>query len=196
MVAEWLLSLTMMMDRVGYALPISVLGLVAAASAFKLLLWSDRSLPRAHRLGRAHFQSRRRFLCTGAASGLGKSLVARLLKDGHLVMACDINDAELTVRCALENVSRSPPMVVEAGWQRLGAVRVAAHHAARRREQGRGTSPQAQRAHDDDVRKDWASAMAEVKAKMGGLDVCLNVAGFLRPAYTQVPLPMLLRQRG
>ena len=40
--------------------------------------------------------------------------------------------------------------------------------------------------------------MAEVKAKMGGLDVCLNVAGFLRPAYTQVPLPLLLtlRQRG
>ena len=89
------------MERYGYGLPITLLSVVALASAFKLLLWNDRLLPRAHRLGRDHFKSRRRFLCTGAASGLGKSLVARLLKDGHLVMACDINDAELNVRLAL-----------------------------------------------------------------------------------------------
>jgi 3-oxoacyl-[acyl-carrier protein] reductase len=89
-----------------------------------------------------------RMLLTGCASGIGRYMAAYLLRQGHHVLATDIDLA------ALQAQAQSWPQ--ERLLLRGLDVR----------------DPQA-----------WQTLVAEVVAQWGGLDVLMNIAGVIQPAY-------------
>jgi len=69
---------------------------VLALLLAKRVAWDDRPLPRRFRVdGGFYRDAARRFLVTGAASGVGRHLVRALQRRGHRVVATDVNVAAL-----------------------------------------------------------------------------------------------------
>jgi NAD(P)-dependent dehydrogenase (short-subunit alcohol dehydrogenase family) len=137
----------------------SALGLgLGALACFKVLLFDDRPLPRAHRVSATAFHAQpKRFLVTGAASGVGRHLTTSLLKRGHRVLACDLNIGALAQMAA-----------ESSDWARHVA---AGNLVVLQLDVSKG--------------EDWERAVRQAQTLFDGLDVCMNVAGFLRPAKTQ-----------
>jgi 3-oxoacyl-[acyl-carrier protein] reductase len=90
----------------------------------------------------------KRFVVTGAASGIGRRWAGALASRGHRVLATDV-DLDALARARSEDAW---PEAVDTSFL--------------------------------DVRKpdDWEVVMERAEAQLGGLDVLLNVAGYLRPA--------------
>jgi 3-oxoacyl-[acyl-carrier protein] reductase len=60
--------------------------------AIKKLIWDDRPIPIHHRVSKEYYShSQRRYFLTGCASGVGKHFVTKLLREGNIVIATDIN---------------------------------------------------------------------------------------------------------
>ncbi|MGV1037574.1 MAG: SDR family oxidoreductase [Candidatus Nanopelagicales bacterium] len=89
---------------------------------------------------------RRTVVVTGAASGIGAALAARLFLDGHNVVACDINEAGIEI----------------PEWGINPAGRMIRRHL------------------DVRSRVDWDSAIGQTVGEFGGIDICCNIAGYLK----------------
>lgn len=130
--------------------------LAAACIAFGALQWL-LSVPY-RGVGAAHYDTPRRFLLTGCASGMGRHLTGVLLRRGHQVLATDLNDAQLREVAAAD------------GWEALAREKKATLRL---------------RALDVSNRGQWEAALAEVDRAWGGLDVCMNIAGLVIPRKIQ-----------
>ena len=80
---------------------------IAAFIAALLVLLRVVLGPRSRPLPVGHYERPRRMLLTGCASGMGRRLTGRLLRNGHSVLATDVNSRALTDACNAD------------GWQRL-----------------------------------------------------------------------------
>ena len=113
--------------------------------------------PRHQPLPHGHYESPRRFLLTGCASGMGRRITAELLWAGHMVMATDVSEESLRA------ISHKD------GWSRLSR-------------EGKNASgvillmPL-------DVRDPaaWDAVLRAATHAWGGLDTVLNFAGLLEP---------------
>jgi len=135
-----------------------VVALLVCALALAALWWLLHAPYRG--VGAAFYApgTRRRFLLTGCASGMGRHLTAVLLRQGHRVLATDVNAGGMRAAADAD------------GWEVLAAQ----HGGAL-----------LQRALDVTARGQWEEAMAAVDAAWGGLDVCFNIAGYLMPKSIQ-----------
>ncbi|QDX80311.1 hypothetical protein B9N43_02940 [Denitratisoma sp. DHT3] len=93
-------------------------------------------------------------IVTGAASGIGRATLIRLVSEGAVALAVDLNESGLQESVALAQAS-------------------AAHG-------GRAAHAVASIADEAAVKK----TVADFVAKEGGLDVLVNMAGFLRATHT------------
>ena len=108
-------------------------------------------------VGTKFYESPRRFLLTGCASGMGRHLTGVLLRNGHQVLATDLNEAQVREVAAAD------------GWEALA----------------KGKAALRVRALDVSDRGQWEAALAEVDRVWGGLDVCMNIAGLVIPRKIQ-----------
>ena len=156
-----------------------LLPLTALAAALWWLLSSpDRRVPR------AHYDTPRRFLVTGGASGMGRHVARALLRQGHRVCVCDVADVKENELWNDVSIKRSSP---------CGSADV---------------DTPVLLIHKLDVRSaaDWDHALASCEDEWGGLDVVMNVAGVLAPnkiqdatleeIYLQVDVNIKVRKRG
>ena len=95
-------------------------------------------------------------MVTGAGSGVGKHLVKVLSGKGHKVLATDVN--EVALNRALEEEEATEK------WDKTNV------HVLKL---------------DVTVEADWRNAMEFCEKNFGGLDVCMNLAGYLKPGKTQ-----------
>ncbi len=138
----------------------AVAALSLAAAAF-LLSEPDRRVPR------GYYDTPRRFLVTGGASGIGLHVSRVLLARGHHVCVTDLNAAAAAQQCGLP-----PPTSNEGSGS--GAAAAASSSASSFVRRLDVTQPD-----------DWERVVAECCERFGSLDVCLNIAGFLAPHAVQ-----------
>eukprot|EP00756_Hemistasia_phaeocysticola_P050763 Hpha_TRINITY_DN2594_c0_g1::TRINITY_DN2594_c0_g1_i1::g.1299::m.1299 len=131
---------------------------LTAAAGFAALWWLLHSPYRG--VGKAFYArgTGRRFLLTGCASGMGRHLTSVLLRLGHRVAATDVN------------VNGLRELMRTDGWEDLASSNGGALIVL---------------PLDVCSRSQWDEVLREVDAKWGGLDVCMNIAGFLVPAKIQ-----------
>lgn len=122
----------------------------------KTLLWDDMVIPAEHRVSKKYYQSPRRIFLTGGASGVGQHLALVFTAQGHNVYAADVNAAglEKTIELYKERGSN-----VNKGKLFTGVLDV-----------GKGDQ--------------WTTNLKSAFAKLGGLDVLMNVAGLAIPELT------------
>lgn len=128
-------------------------GVVVAAVVF-LLAFAFTSPSRATPAG--FYSSPRRFLVTGAASGIARHLVKRLCRDGHKVFATDVDKKGLL---SLRDEISS--------------------------ESGRNSWQLVIQTLDVTNSQHWTQAIDSIKEMWGGADVVLNIAGYLYPSRIQ-----------
>ena len=155
--------------------PMLVAMLFPLAALAKALWWLLSSPDR--RVPRAHYDTSRRFLVTGGASGMGRHVARALLRQGHRVCVCDVADVEegdLWNDVSIKRSADVTPLLVHKLDVRSAA--------------------------------DWDHALASCEDEWGGLDVVMNVAGVLAPnkiqdatleeIYLQVDVNIKVRKRG
>ena len=133
--------------------PSSAAAVVALLLLLRWAAWDEAPLAAAFSLGEGfyaastgHQQRRRRFVVTGAGSGVGRRMVGAVVRRGHAVVALDVNAAAR-----------------EDAWD-LEAVTMLRADVTRE--------------------QDWEQAVVVATRKLGGVDVLMNVAGYLKPAST------------
>lgn len=123
----------------------------AALVVFTALWWLLHGPYRG--VGSDHYDTPRRFLLTGCASGMGRHLAGALLRRGHAVFATDFNETGLHT-AALED-----------GWEgnsAPGSLETPPRLVLRRL--------------DVTSRAQWEAVMDEIDEAWGGLDACFNIA--------------------
>jgi 3-oxoacyl-[acyl-carrier protein] reductase len=133
-------------------------GAAGLCALLKLALWDDQPIPAAQRAGPEWLARRpRRFFITGGASGVGRHLSLTLARQGHLVLAADVNAAGLAETVAQFSAG--------AGARPGGRLLTCALDV--------GSGEQ------------WQRCLAVAVRELGGLDVLMNVAGLAIPGKTQ-----------
>ena len=143
-------------------------GAAVATVAVLFLLSAPSRAVGAGYYSRAH---PRRFLVTGAASGIGFDVARALLARGDIVVATDINIDGLAAKLKRAAAVEPDPVpekaaVVDATPQPLGLA-----------------SEARLRVLQLDVRcpNAWEAAVHHCEEALGGVDVCMNIAGYLAP---------------
>ncbi|RMG49985.1 MAG: SDR family oxidoreductase [Acidobacteria bacterium] len=95
-------------------------------------------------------------MLTGCASGIGRRLAEALIARGHVVIATDINLEKLQEQARARRWSERSAGSPDRIWLRRLDVRDGAA---------------------------WEGVLADVVATFGGIDVLMNVAGYIRPGW-------------
>jgi 3-oxoacyl-[acyl-carrier protein] reductase len=107
-------------------------------------------------VGADYYKKKRRFVVTGSASGMGRHLVGTLLHAGHAVIATDVQDLD-AIMLRDEWTSAAERYGGEIRCERL----------------------------DVTSRTAWEAVFATAEKDWGGIDVVMNVAGYLMPKKIQ-----------
>ena len=117
-----------------------------------------------------------RFLITGAASGIGHDLARTLHRQGHRILATDLDESRLRAR----SPRRTESVGEDDNHQDGGR-----EHGGHEHLQPGDAPPGNRRWHPAalDVRnpRDWERLLQRAVDLWGGLDTLLNVAGYLKP---------------